>query len=195
MNRSTSLVPVAGGIPCQVWLLLRLRGSLARGERRSSRRHPTFNGQCQDQSVPETPTDHPLSDPLRVRAAAALDVPLAGALGCRLLDEDRPDAGAWFEAGALAGNGAGGVHASALDALMELAGFLAVSPTLTADEHAVTVNSTVSLLQGAASGARIEARGELDRRTRRLAFLGVEVTSGGELVARAQLVKAVIPSQ
>ena len=53
---------------------------------------------------------------LKERATLVLAVPLAHALGIRLLDEADPAAGAWFEVTDLALNGAGGAHASAVSA-------------------------------------------------------------------------------
>jgi acyl-coenzyme A thioesterase PaaI-like protein len=126
------------------------------------------------------------------RAQRALDVPLASALGLRLLDEADPAAGCRLEVAGLVDNGAGAAHASALGAALELAGYLAVAPTLADDEHAVTVMSSVTLVGAARAGERVEVRARLDRRTRRLAFLGAVATVDGATVARATLTKSVV---
>jgi hypothetical protein len=57
---------------------------------------------------------------LQLRAQQALAVPLAAALGVSLLDEDDPTAGVAFTVATLADNGAGGTHAAALAAVLEL---------------------------------------------------------------------------
>ncbi|GGF54161.1 hypothetical protein GCM10011519_30070 [Marmoricola endophyticus] len=123
---------------------------------------------------------------------AALEVPLAAALGCALIDPDSPATGAWLEVGDLAGNGLGGTHASALDVLAELAGFLAAVPALGEGEHAVTHAISTQLLGAGRPGQRVEARGRLVRRTGRLAFVDVTVTADDVVLATSQITKSVV---
>lgn len=94
----------------------------------------------------------------------------------------------------LALNGAGSAHASALAAVLELAGYLALLPHLDVAEHAVSHAVALSLITAAAEGDTVEAVGDLDRRTRRLAYLSVTARVSGAIVARAQLVKSIVPS-
>ncbi|WP_295695206.1 hotdog domain-containing protein [Lapillicoccus sp.] len=135
---------------------------------------------------------HPLVPTAAERAAPALAVPLAAALGLSLLDESAPEHGVHFVVSALAGNGVGGAHAAALSAAMELAAYLAVLPELAPDEHAVTHASAVQLIVVAPVGERVEATARLLRRSRRLAFLEVEATCDGHIVALGQLTKSVV---
>lgn len=128
----------------------------------------------------------------RERAAEALDVPLASALGLELLDPQAPHRGVIMPVGGLSDNGAGGLHASALSAAMELAGFLAVAPRLEPDEHAVTHASSVQLIAGAAQGDRVEVTASLDRRGKRIAFVSVVAMCEDRIVARAQLAKSIV---
>lgn len=130
---------------------------------------------------------------LRDRIDLALAVPLVARLGLRLLDEEVPDAGAAFVVTGLAGNGAGGVHAAAVGAALEVAAYLALAPQLSATEHAITHASAVQLVSGAAEGETIELRGQVDRRTGRLAFCSAMAAVGERVVARAQLTKSVVP--
>lgn len=132
------------------------------------------------------------SPDLPARAAAALALPIAAAADARLLDPADPSAGVRATATGATGNGVGGMHASALAALLEAAGFLAVLPHLAAEEHAVTHAVTLHLLAPVALGSTVLTRGSLDRRTRRLAFVTAWAESAGEVVARAQLVKSVV---
>lgn len=132
-------------------------------------------------------------DQLADRATEALAVPLQHALGARLLDPSNPAAGVSFRVGQLASNGAGGLHAAALGAVLEVAGYLALLPQLTVAEHAVTHSVATQLMAAARDGEWVEARGALDRRTRRLAFVSVTAAVDGRLVARAQLTKSVVP--
>ncbi len=126
------------------------------------------------------------------RVAAALAVPLQHALGARLVDDADPAAGVVFPVTGLAGNGAGGRHAAALSAVLELAGHLAVLPTLDPDEHAITHAIATQLVAAAPEGADVVVTAALDRRTRRLAFVSATATCAGALVARAQLTKSVV---
>ncbi|WP_375502218.1 hypothetical protein [uncultured Jatrophihabitans sp.] len=130
--------------------------------------------------------------PARERVTAALNAPLASALGCFLLDPDDASSGVAFVPGELADNGTGGVHAAALAAVLELAADLLVLPTLDDDEHAVTHASSLQVLGGAVRGYRVEARAQLDRRSRRLAFVSAAATVDGMVVATAQLTESVV---
>ncbi|MCH1866924.1 PaaI family thioesterase [Nocardioides sp. CFH 31398] len=130
---------------------------------------------------------------LRDRAALALGLPLPAALGIRLVDEGDPAGGAVLEVGDLAANGAGGAHAGALSVLLEVAGYLALAPALTTAEHAVTHSAATTFVSVAAGGRSVRASGVLDRRTSRLAFVGVTAHVGDRVVARSTLVKSVVP--
>ncbi|MFY0407767.1 thioesterase, FlK family [Solicola sp. PLA-1-18] len=126
------------------------------------------------------------------RAALALAVPLTQALGCHLIDPGSPQVGVALVPGELADNGAGGVHAAALAAALELAAYLAVAPTLGDSEHAVTHASSLQLIASVGLGERIECRAQLDRRGRRLAFLSVLAAVGDRPVARAAITKSIV---
>lgn len=132
---------------------------------------------------------------LAERVELALAVPLQAALGAALLDPRDPAAGVRFTVTGLALNGAGGAHAAALAAVLELAGYLALLPQLTGSEHALTHSAALQLAAPAAAGQDVEATGTLDRRSRRLAFVSVTATCQGQLVARAQLVKSIVAIQ
>jgi acyl-coenzyme A thioesterase PaaI-like protein len=126
------------------------------------------------------------------RAAQALDVPLQRALGAGLVDPGDPSAGVAFVVGGLAGNGRGGLHAAALGTMVELAAYLALLPELATSEHAVTHAVATLFFAGAVEGDRVEARGTVDRRTRRLGFVSVVAAVDGRTIARAQLTKSVV---
>ena len=126
------------------------------------------------------------------RARDALAVPLAHALGARLLDPADPAAGVRFPVTDLALNGAGGLHGGALSGMLELAGYLAVLPELTTAEHAVTHAVATQLMAAAREGEDVQVRGVLDRRTRRIAFTTVSATVGDRLIARSQITKSVV---
>ncbi|WP_166462857.1 PaaI family thioesterase [Amycolatopsis acidicola] len=127
------------------------------------------------------------------RAKLVLTVPLQARVGVRLLDEADPPAGVWFTVEGLADNGSGGVHAAALQTAMEVAAYLALLPQLATDEHAITHALSTQLIAAAPTGERVELRGTLDRRGKRLAFLSVVAECAGRTVARGQLTKSVVP--
>ncbi|WP_224386867.1 hypothetical protein [Pseudonocardia sp. ICBG1293] len=129
------------------------------------------------------------------RAALVLAVPLQAALGARLLDDADPAAGTAFTVDELADGGAGGAHAGALAVGLEVAALLAVLPHLTEAEHAVSVSTSVTLPAQAPRGREVAFRGTLDRRTGRSAFTSVTASCEGVVVARAQVVKAVVRVQ
>ncbi len=132
------------------------------------------------------------SETLQRRAQLVLEVPLAAALGLRLLDENDPRARAAFTVNALAENGVGGAHASAVGAALEVGAYLALAPQLTVAEHAVTHAAALQFIASAPGGQRVEVRGELHRRTGRLAFCSATATVGPLLIAHAQFTKSIV---
>ena len=127
------------------------------------------------------------------RLAAILAVPVHRALGLELLDPDDPAAGAAVTLDEMALNAFGILHGGLVPLLLDVAGYLAVIGELGPEENAVTVNVSASLLTGARAGERIEVRGRLDRRGRRLLFASATATRGQQVIATGQLVKAIVP--
>lgn len=110
---------------------------------------------------------------LVARAEAAAAVALPDALGVEFLDADDPLAGVRFTVRGLAVTPAATVHSAALAAAMELAGYLAVLPTLDVAEHAVTHHVATQHLRPAHTGQEVRVIGHLDRRGRGVAFVSV----------------------
>ncbi|GAA4825205.1 hypothetical protein GCM10023201_09480 [Actinomycetospora corticicola] len=133
-------------------------------------------------------------DALLARADAALAVALPDALGLEFVDPGDPLRGVALEVAGIAVTPAATLHASALAAAFELAGYLAVLPTLTVAEHAVTHQSSTQYLRAATVGQRVRVRAELVRRTRALAFVGVtaERETDGVVLAQGQITKSVV---
>jgi acyl-coenzyme A thioesterase PaaI-like protein len=147
-----------------------------------------FTAVCNHVAVDESPDWSTIA----TRARRALTVPLVDSLDARLLDEADPAAGAWFVANGLAGDGAGGLYAAALTAVLELAAHLALLPRLAGTER-VTTDAVATQMTGAArDGDRVAARGAVDRRTRRLGLVSVVATTGERLIARAQLTMSIV---
>ncbi len=140
-------------------------------------------------------------DDLLARAEAALAVALPDALGVELLDPADPLEGVAFDVLGIAVTPAATLHASALAAAMELAGYLAVLPTLTTAEHAVTHQISTQYLRAARAGERVRVHASLLRRSRALAFVtvtahreGVDDRSGERdpAVAHSQITKSIV---
>jgi acyl-coenzyme A thioesterase PaaI-like protein len=139
-------------------------------------------------------TDLLAGDALLARAEAALAVALPDALGVELLDPADPLLGVALDVTGIAVTPGATLHASALAAALELAGYLAVLPTLTVAEHAVTHQISTQYLRAARAGERVEVRGTLLRRTRGLAFVGVSAYGPTHAVAQSQITKSVVAS-
>jgi acyl-coenzyme A thioesterase PaaI-like protein len=137
-------------------------------------------------------TTVPPAADLAARAAQALAVPLQVALRVRFLDATDPTRGLVLPVSSLAINPGGTLHAGALGAVLEFAGFLALLPTLAATEHAVTHHISTQFLSAGQEGEEVHVTSALDRRTRRLGFVSSTAMVGERLVARSQITKSVI---
>jgi acyl-coenzyme A thioesterase PaaI-like protein len=137
-------------------------------------------------------TTVPPAADLAARAAQALAVPLQVALRVRFLDATDPTRGLVLPVSSLAINPGGTLHAGALGAVLEFAGFLALLPTLSATEHAVTHHISTQFLSAGQEGEDVHVTSALDRRTRRLGFVSSTAMVGERLVARSQITKSVI---
>lgn len=128
-----------------------------------------------------------------------LDVALQSALGAELIDAADPTAGVRFPVTGLALTPAGTLHAAALAAIVELAAYLAVLPTLGLTEHAVTSTISTHYLRAAHTGDRVNVVGTLTKRARVLAFVSVtsEIDEGSgraRVIAHSQITKSIVPT-
>lgn len=131
----------------------------------------------------------PLSD---ARVQAVLDIPLHRFLGVELRDDQDPSAGIRFPVGEAAQNPAGMLHGGIVYALLDVASFLALLPSLDDGEHAVTHDVAASLLRPVAADATVELSATVLRRGRAVAFMRAEATVDGVLVATGQVTKTVL---
>ena len=120
------------------------------------------------------------------------EVPLITFLGAVPVDEQDPAAGLSFVVTEQTLNAAGALHGGVLGTVLDLAAYLSVLPTLERGEQAVTHAIAASYLTGAEVGETLIARGELLRRTRRLAFTSATVASGDRLIATASVTKSIL---
>lgn len=148
-------------------------------------------------STPAGPEGGPVTDrdELAARAQTVLRIPLHRFLGVRLIDPDDPPAGITFPAAEAALNNVGVLHGGVVTALLDVASYLALLPSLAAGEHAVTHDLAVSLMRPVAAHARVHVRGELVRKGRAVAFLRAEATVDGRPVASAQVTKTVLAAR
>ena len=126
------------------------------------------------------------------RVQAVLDIPLNRFLGMQLRDPADPAAGVWFPVGPAAQNQAAVLHGGVVTTLLDTASYLALLPSLSDAEHAVTHDLTVSLLRPVAADRRVDINATVLRRGRAIAFMRAEATVDGELVAAAQVTKSVV---
>jgi uncharacterized protein (TIGR00369 family) len=134
-------------------------------------------------------------DVTAARVQAVLDIPLHRHLGMRLRDPADPPAGIWFPVDEAAQNQAALLHGGVVYTLMDVASFLALLPSLSDAEHAVTHDLTVSLLRPVAADARVDVTGTVLRRGRAVAFMRAEATVEGQVVAAAQVTKSVVAAR
>lgn len=137
-----------------------------------------------------TPADG--RDGLTPRVQAVLDIALHRFLGVRLADPDDPPAGIVFPATDGALNNVGLLHGGVVTALLDVASYLALLPSLAAAEHAVTHDLAASLMRPVAAGSQVRVRGHVVRKGRAVAFLRAEATVDGLLVASAQVTKTLV---
>jgi acyl-coenzyme A thioesterase PaaI-like protein len=137
-------------------------------------------------------TDPMTPSELRARAEEVLAIPLQAALQARPVDPDQPSAGLEFPVAGLAINPGGTLHAGALGAILELAGLLALLPSLTSTEHAVTHHIATQILSPGRQDELVRVTAVLERRTRRLGFVSATAMVGQRLLARSQITKSVI---
>ncbi len=129
---------------------------------------------------------------LAARVQAVLDIPLHRFLGMQLRDPADPSAGIWFPVAEPAQNQAAVLHGGVVYTLLDVAGFLALLPSLGDGEHAVTHDLSVSLLRPVGAGKRVDVTGSVLRRGRAVAFLRAEASVDGVVVAAAQVTKSVV---
>jgi uncharacterized protein (TIGR00369 family) len=134
----------------------------------------------------------PSDELLAARVQAVLDIPLHRFLDMQLRDPADPSAGIWIPVEGPAKNQAGVLHGGVIYTLMDVASFLALLPSLSDEEHAVTHDLSVSLIRPVAAGRRVDLTGSVLRRGRAVAFLRAEATVDGEVVAAAQVTKSVV---
>ena len=135
----------------------------------------------------------PTDSVLATRVQAVLDIPLHRFLGMALRDPAEPSAGIWFPVAPPTQNQAALLHGGVVYTLMDVASFLALLPSLSDEEHAVTHDLTVSLLRPVSADARVDITGTVLRRGRAVAFMRAEATVDGQLVATGQVTKTVVP--
>ncbi len=136
----------------------------------------------------------PSPEVLTARVQAVLDIPLHRFLGMRLRDPADPAAGVWFPVEEPAQNQAALLHGGVVYTLLDVAGFLALLPSLGDGEHAVTHDLTASLMRPVRAGARVDVTGSVLRRGRAVAFLRAEASVDGVVVASGQVTKSVVPA-
>ncbi len=130
--------------------------------------------------------------PLDERQQAVLDIPLNRHLGIRYDGMRDGAAHAHFYSTPALATFGGQLHGGALSTLCEVAGFLALVPSLPADQHAVTHDLHLSLMRAVPAGARCDLSARVVRLGRTLAFIDVSAMVEGQLVASARITKSLI---
>ena len=122
--------------------------------------------------------------------ADVLDIALHRFLGVHLLDPRDPARGLLLPVAAPSLNQAGLLHGGIVSALLDVAAFVALRPTLSDGQHAVTHAISVQLLRPVGPGAEVHFEGEVLQLGRQVAFLRAEARVEGAVVAVAQITKS-----
>lgn len=125
------------------------------------------------------------------RLANALGVPLLRFLDVSAIDPRDPRAGVSLVPTANVMNAVAVPHAGAVSTILEIAAYLALLPSLSPGEEAVSHALFVSYIARAEGATPLLARGQLVRRTRRLAFVTAELNQDGRVLATANVTKSV----
>jgi uncharacterized protein (TIGR00369 family) len=88
-------------------------------------------------------------------------------------------------------NAVDALHGGVIATILDVAAYLAVVAHLSATEEATTVAFSASYVAPARPGEQLRASGSLIRRTRRLAFASAELRSDSNLLALANVTKAI----
>ncbi len=89
-------------------------------------------------------------------------------------------------------NPAGTLHGGIVYMVDDVAAFAAIGPVLGNDEFAVTIDIQTSMYKGTTGGKAV-FRARVASRSRKIAFMNVEVTDGnGKLLAETRVTKAIL---
>lgn len=124
-----------------------------------------------------------------VRSVAEL--PLHRGLGLELVDPSRPDLGVRLPVDDRTVNPSGVLHGGLVPLLLDVTSYLALLPRLAPGTAAVTVSSTCSLLAAVPPKGWVTGTATVERLGRTTAFLSARLAAGDDVVATAQVVKAV----
>lgn len=126
------------------------------------------------------------------RVRTVLEIPLHLFLNIALGAPQRPEAGVLLPVEEPALNNVEVLDGGVVSALLDVASYLALLPLLADGEHAVTHDMTVSRIRPARRGAVLQLGGTVARKGRSVVFLRAEARVAGEVVATAQVTKALV---
>lgn len=113
--------------------------------------------------------------------------------GLTLVERDGDGAVCRFAVNDYTVNPAGMLHGGILYAMMDVTAYLAVLPTLAADENAVSHDVHVSVLRPVAEN-HVDLHARILRRGRGVIFVRIEARdAGGRTAATASVTKSVVP--
>lgn len=112
--------------------------------------------------------------------------------GVRLVDPAQRHLGCWFVASPAVEGRSGQMNGGVLSVLLDACAYLALEPALGDDEDAVSHDLHISMLRPVMIGDRVDLRGELVQKGRRVAFVNSEARVNGRLVASARITKSIV---
>ena len=122
--------------------------------------------------------------------------PLHAACGLQLLAAGDGRSVIRFEVNGFSANPQGALHGGVLYAMIDVACFFAVVPSLRPEQHPVSVECHASILRAATVGETVTIEASLDRLGRTLAAMRAEVFAGEDesrrLIATGSITKAIL---
>ncbi len=129
---------------------------------------------------------------ISARVRVLLGIPLHRFLGVRLADAGDPAAGILLPVEEPALNNVGLLHGGVVTALLDVASYLALLPSLDDGQHAVTHDLFASLIRPVPRGSLLRLRGAVVRQGRAVVFLRAEASVDGVIAATAQVTKTLL---
>ncbi|MFT4049628.1 MAG: PaaI family thioesterase [Solirubrobacterales bacterium] len=127
--------------------------------------------------------------------AAVLGLPLHKYVGIELIDSSDPARGVAVDVSESNVNPSDNLHGGVVPLLLDVAAYLAAAELFEPETDAVTATNSVSLLRPVPMGKRFTASASVDRLGRNALFITARAECEGQIVATAQIVKAVVSSE
>lgn len=126
------------------------------------------------------------------RVALVFQIPLHRALGLELLAAEPGKSRLALNVTPACENAVGVLHGGLVYAIADVASYVALVGMLDPEQDGTTHDIHVSVMRPAPAGSRVVFEAEVRRKGRTLAFVDVEASIDGKLVASARVTKSIV---